>query len=233
MPPPQIKEESRVFGEAAKKPKKAANRKSATVKQSEQDLLFDLMGDSDMPAADLSATLNGSQNNSDLLADILGGGHSSVSSTPVPQQSNMNSIMDLFGSSGSSQPATVPQSTSADLFSTMSSPPPTQATPVAAPGHPCYKKNDLNVTLQLQRNSEGIILITARFSNTSLSQPKMNVGLQAAVPKTQKLQLNAISNADLGPGAEATQTMRVSGSKGVSCSSIPIVYLCEADCVYY
>ena len=55
----------------------------------------------------------------------------------------------------------------------------------------------------------------ARFTNTSLSSPKSNVGLQAAVPKTQKLQLNAISSADLGPGAEATQSMRVSGSKGV------------------
>lgn len=217
MPPPQIKEESRVFGEAAKKPKKSANRKPAAVKASEQDLLFDLMGDSDMPA---SATLNGSQNNADLLADILGGGpsmSSPQSSSPTPQESNMSSIMDLFGNSGPSQAPVIASTApaSSDLFSSMSSPPPPSA-PAGVSSHPCYDKNDLNVTLQLQRNSEGIVQVLARFTNNSLSESKSNVGLQAAVPKTQKLQLNAISSADLGPGADATQTMRVSGSKGVS-----------------
>lgn len=222
MPPPQIKEESRVLGEAAKKPKKATNRKSGIVKQTEQDLLMDLMGDSNAPAGGLSATANGSQNNADLLADILGG--SSVSSppshvaSPASQKSNVSNILDLFDSSSSGPipsrpPATT--STSSDLFSSMTSPPPPTTTPSGGPAHPCYSKNDLTVTLQLQRNAEGTVLVLARFNNTSLSSPKSNVGLQAAVPKTQKLQLNAISSADLGPGAEATQSMRISGSKGV------------------
>ncbi|CAI4212162.1 unnamed protein product [Parascedosporium putredinis] len=45
MPPPQIKEESRVLGAAAtsKKSVKAMNRRSKVVKPTEQDLLFDLM----------------------------------------------------------------------------------------------------------------------------------------------------------------------------------------------
>jgi AP-1 complex subunit gamma-1 len=235
MPPPQIKEESRVLGEAAKKPKKAPNRKSGIVKQTEQDLLMDLMGDSNEPAGDLSATANGSQNNADLLADILGSG-SSVSSppshvaSPVPQQSNVSNIMGLFGASPSGPiqsrpPATT--STSSDLFSSMSSPPPQTVAASGPPAHPCYSKNDLTVTLQLQRNAEGTVLVLARFTNTSLSSPKSNVGLQAAVPKTQKLQLNAISSADLGPGAEATQSMKVSGSKGVRVMFLPsdILYL--------
>jgi AP-1 complex subunit gamma-1 len=222
MPPPQIKEESRVLGEAAKKPKKATNRKSGIVKQTEQDLLMDLMGDSNAPAGDLSATANGSQNNADLLADILGG--SSVSSppshvaSPASQISNVNNILDLFDSSSSGQMPSRPPgttSTSSDLFSSMSSPPPPTVTPTGGPTHPCYSKNELTVTLQLQRNAEGTVLVLARFTNTSLSSPKSNVGLQAAVPKTQKLQLNAISSVELGPGAEATQSMRVSGSKGV------------------
>jgi AP-1 complex subunit gamma-1 len=46
MPPPQIKEESRVLGPATTKKSKAANRKSKIVKPSEQDLL-DIM---DTPA---------------------------------------------------------------------------------------------------------------------------------------------------------------------------------------
>lgn len=223
MPPPQIKEESRVLGEATKKPKKAAaNRKSGIVKQSEQDLLFDLMGDNDTP----TTTMNGSQNNADLLADILGDGLSvssppSHAASPTPQQSNMASIMDLFGPSPSapatSQAApTASTSNSTDLFSMPSQPPQQQPATSGPSAHPCYSKNDLTVTLQLQRNAEGTVLVLARFNNTSFSSQMSNVGLQAAVPKTQKLQLNAISSADLGPGAEATQSMRVSGSKGVS-----------------
>jgi AP-1 complex subunit gamma-1 len=214
MPPPQIKEESRVLGEATKKPSKAANRKSRQIKPTEQDLLFDLMGDSSVPAADLGAA-NGSQNNADLLADILGGSSISPQTTsPTAQQSNMSSIMDLFGSSSNTpQPSSTPSN---DLFD-MSSPPP-QAQPQApsVPSYPCYDKNDLNVTLQVQRNAEGIVQIQAKFRNTSMNAAKSNVGLQAAVPKTQKLQLNAITSADLGPMAEATQSMRVSGGKGVS-----------------
>jgi AP-1 complex subunit gamma-1 len=58
--------------------------------------------------------------------------------------------------------------------------------------------------------------VMARFRNGSMHQPLSAVTLQAAVPKTQKLQLNAMSNPELGPGGEATQTMRITGSKGVS-----------------
>jgi AP-1 complex subunit gamma-1 len=213
MPPPQIKEESRVLGEATKKSTKASNRKSKSVKPAEQDLLFDLMGDGGMPAADLGT--NGSQNNTDLLADILGGSTSSPPPTSPPQQSNMSSIMDLFDTSGTTQPARGASAPSNDLFSGMSSPPPQPAAPVI-PTHPCYDKNDLNITLQLQRNAEGTVQVMARFRNNSMHQSISSVALQAAVPKTQKLQLNAMSNPDLAPGSEATQSMRITGSKGVS-----------------
>ncbi|TVY37251.1 AP-1 complex subunit gamma, partial [Lachnellula subtilissima] len=210
MPPPQIKEESRVFGESMKKTNKASNRKSKIVKPAEEDLLFDLMGDGNPPAA-----AEGSSNNADLLADILGGSTSPTTSPP-PQQSNVSSIMDLFGSSGPSAPSQPTPSASAassDLFSGMSSPSPQPAAPTV-PTHPCYDKNDLNITLQLQRNSEGTVQVMARFRNKSMHQPLSTVALQAAVPKTQKLQLNAMSNPELAPGAEATQSMRITGSKG-------------------
>ncbi|KAH8665121.1 adaptin N terminal region-domain-containing protein [Tricladium varicosporioides] len=209
MPPPQIKEESRVLGEAAKKSTKVSNRKSKAVKPAEEDLLFDLMGDG--PAAtDLGA--NGSSNNADLLADILGGSGSPAAS-PGPAKSNMSSIMDLFDNSAPSQPPANAPTPSNDLFSGMSSPPPQPAAP-SIPTHPCYDKNELNITLQLQRNAEGTVQVMARFRNNSMHQSLSGVTLQAAVPKTQKLQLNAMSNPELGPGVEATQTMRITGSKG-------------------
>ena len=214
MPPPQIKEESRVFGEATKKSTKASSRKTKTAKPAaEEDLLFDLMGDGAAPP-DLGAT-NGSQNNADLLADILGESSGPAASSR-PQQSNASAIMDLFGTNTPSQPASYAPPPSNNPFSGMTSPPPQAPTPAGIPTHPCYDKNDLNIQLQLQRNAEGTIQVMARFKNDSMHQPLSNVSLQAAVPKTQKLQLNAMSSQDLSPGGDATQTMRITGSKGVS-----------------
>ena len=224
MPPPQIKEESRVLGPAPTKKAKAANRKSRVVKPTEQDLL-DIMDAPESSGGALSP-LNGSQaTNSDLLADILGGSPTSPgpsSSSPPPQQSNVSSIMDLFGSGAgqtSSSPAP-PSSSNSDLLGmggmgSMSTPQQTQASQAPA-GIPCYDSNGLNITFQIQRNAEGIIQATARFQNTSGSGALSNVGLQAAVPKTQKLQLLNISSTELATGATATQLMRVSGCKGVS-----------------
>jgi AP-1 complex subunit gamma-1 len=211
MPPPQIKESSRVLGEATKKTKKSANRKSKLVAKptTDQDLL-DLMGDS--TSAPLASPTNGAQSNTDLLADILGGSTSPTTSPP-PQSANTASIMDLFsqGPAPSTQ-SPAPPGSGLDVFG---APPPQQAaTPVPPAGLPCYDANGLKVTLQLQRNAEGAIQVAARFSNFS-AFPLSNVGLQAAVPKTQKLQLMSISNSDMAPGAEATQTMRILGSKGV------------------
>ena len=220
MPPPQIKEENRVLGEATAKEKKKANRRSKPIKVSEQDLLMDIMGDSVPSPAPVNGT---SQNNADLLADILGGTTSpappSNTGTPTPQ-SNMSAIMDLFGS-GPAQPTPPPQGAAAappssgmDLLGQMGSSTPTS--PAAAPaGFPCYNNNGLVVTIATQRNAEGIVRALARFRNAS-GGPLSSVGLQAAVPKSQKLQLNSISSTELAPGTEATQAMRVQGAKGVS-----------------
>lgn len=219
MPPPQIKEESRVLGASTtKKSSKAANRKSKVVKPTEENLLFDLM---DGPAP--TSPPPESQSNTDLLADILGGsGPTSPApgaTSPQPQQSNVSNIMDLFStpSPGQTQPAAAPPpgppQSSMDIMSSLSSTSPAPAAPPA--GVPCYDANDVNITMQVQRNAEGMIQATARFRNGSAGSLS-NVGLQAAVPKSQKLQLLGISSTELGPGAEATQMMRVSGCKGVS-----------------
>ncbi|KAI3543949.1 hypothetical protein CSPX01_05964, partial [Colletotrichum filicis] len=219
MPPPQIKEESRVLGAATTTKKaKAANRKSRVVKPTEQDLLFDLM---DTPPTTTPAA--GGASNTDLLADILGGTSSPPTSTsPGPQQSQAASIMDLF-SQGPAQPVGSPVpvmgGSNMDLMSSMSAvatpPPQAQAAPQAPAGLPVYDNNGLNVSFQIQRNAEGLVQVIGRFRNSGPG-PLSNVGLQAAVPKTQKLQLMAISSTDVGPGAEATQRMIVSGAKGIA-----------------
>ncbi|KAL8801001.1 MAG: hypothetical protein Q9200_007075 [Gallowayella weberi] len=220
MPPPEIKEEQRVLGEATPKQKKASAAAKARrpAKQTEQDMLLDLMGNTDLPAADLSTTVNGTQNNADLLADIIGGGHSVSSPPPQAATNTTNSIMDLFNSQPSngipSQPAQQHASASADLFSGLSSPPPQQQTPSnTGTAHQAYSKNDLTVTLTVQRSPAGA-QVTARFLNTSNFDCFSGVGLQAAVPKSQKLQLNAINKADLEGGEEAVQSMKIIGVQG-------------------
>lgn len=229
MPPPEIREEQRVLGEASKKRLSKVPAKKKPSQVTEQDMLLDLMGDTNMPTADMSSTLNGNHQNADLLADILGGGQSAPVSSPPAQTSspapagNMASIMDLFDaqpSSAAPQPS-APQpsvaSPSNDLFGGMSSPPP-QSAPQAQV-QTAYNKNDLAITFQVQRSGSAV-QVMARFRNNSDFERFTDVALQAAVPKSQKLQLQGISSSELDGGQEATQQMRVISVSGVSSCSV-------------
>ncbi|KAF2114474.1 AP-1 complex subunit gamma-1 [Lophiotrema nucula] len=221
MPPPEIREEQRVLGEATKKTKARAPKKKPAQAATE-DLLLDLMGD---PGMDTNGPANGSQTQStDLLADIMGGGPSTSSPAPQtksPPPSNVNSIMDLFSnpSTAPAQQARPPpqQSASLDLFGSTASPPPQTSTPPVASGpptHPVYNKNDLQITFQLKRDASAIQLL-ARFRNTNDFGGRLgSVNLQAAVPKSQKLQLQPISSSELDGGQDAMQQMRVTALNG-------------------
>ncbi|KAB8236394.1 clathrin associated protein complex large subunit [Aspergillus alliaceus] len=221
MPPPEIREEQRVFGAPTKKrqSKILKDKTKKAVKPAEQDMLLDLMG-GDEPAT--SPTGNGSQNTADLLADILGGGSGLSSPAPQPTQkpaqSNTAAIMDLFGSNGntpSPRPAE-PTSSSLDLLGGLASAPPATSTPPpsAAPAHTAFDKNDLALTLQVQRGSGGNAQIQARFRNSSNFSRFSGVGLQAAVPKSQRLQLSAINKTDLDAGEEGIQLLKVASMNG-------------------
>lgn len=228
MPPPEIREESRVLGEATNKKRQSKILKKKPTAAATEDLLLDLMGDGPSPAAN---TNGNTAQSADLLADILGGDAPSTSSPPTTTSSpaptnNINSIMDLFGSgpTGSPAPAASQQaaapSGSMDLFG-MSSPPPQTSTPSAPagpPAHPVYNKNSLAITFQIKRDANAVQVL-ARFKNTGGGHLG-GVTLQAAVPKSQKLQLQPISASELGAGTEGTQQMRVTGVSGVS-ESIP------------
>lgn len=225
MPPPEIREEQRVLGQATKKPNRSASKKKKPSQMTEQDMLLDLMGGSDSFAPE--ATTNGSQSNAGLLADILGGDvPTQATSPPTQSRSNVDSIMDLFNPSPSvpstATPAAAPSSSASnDLFGSMGSPPAAAHSPLPASAHAAYNKNGLHITFQLQRNPSGIQIL-GRFRNTGGAK-LANVSLQAAVPKTQRLQLQQISTTEIGPGGEATQQLRVVGVNGVSlCLRCPV-----------
>ncbi|KAJ5332190.1 uncharacterized protein N7506_005973 [Penicillium brevicompactum] len=223
MPAPEIREEQRVLGApTTKKRQSKVLRSKATTKAAkpaEHDLLLDLVG-GDAPVT--SPTSNGS-NTADLLADILGGdsGLSSPSPGPAAQQNPNSAIMDLFGSNGPSpspQPAQQ-SSASMDLLGGgmgASAPSPSASpAPVSAstPAHTALNKDGLVLTLQVQRSGPNA-QIMARFRNESNFDRFTSVGLQAAVPKSQRLQLSAISKAELDAGDEGTQSMRVTALNG-------------------
>lgn len=229
MPPPEIREEQRVLGPATKKrgSKLLKEKTKKSSKPAEQDMLLDLISGTDVEPAP-SPTAGSSQNTADLLADILGGGDSGVSS-PAPQPAqqpaatNTSAIMDLFGSNGatpSPRPAE-PASASMDLLGgggmgSTAPAAPTAAEAAAAPAaHPAFNKNDLNLTLQVQRSGSNA-QIQGRFRNESNFNHFSSVGLQAAVPKSQRLQLSAINKAELGAGEEGMQMMKVTALNGVS-----------------
>lgn len=219
MPPPEIKEEQRSLSESTKKRQsKPTTTKPKISKMAEEDMLLDLMGgDDNMPAVDLSATLNGSRDNANLLADILGGGDS-LSSPPPQQQSsqparsNVADIMNLFDTP--SQPPTqrAPQPTAnADLLASGNSAVPAESAPSQAQQHTAYTKNDLLLTFQTRRDATSVQVL-ARFRNRSTSATFSGLNLQVAAPKSQKLQLQALAKDSLEPGQEATQNMRVTAA---------------------
>ncbi|KAK5173810.1 clathrin associated protein complex large subunit [Saxophila tyrrhenica] len=228
MPAPEIREEQRVLGESnTGKNKRKSNAPAARKRPTqitEQDMLLDLMG-GDAPTSDGMGVNGGQQggNNADLLADILGGGNEMTSPTatsPIsngaPAKSNTASIMDLFDSGPSPQPPQQQQqqsrSASNDLFGT-TSPPPQQQQQPQAQAHVAYNKNDLLITFALSRTPQAVS-VQARFRNNSMFESFGQLNLQAAVPKTQKLQLQALDKGELGPGEEAGQGMRVGGVNG-------------------
>ncbi|GAB7353024.1 hypothetical protein MBLNU459_g3580t1 [Dothideomycetes sp. NU459] len=224
MPAPEIREEQRVLGEATKKRTSKILTKKKPSQVTEQDMLLDLMGDTSMPSADVSSTLNGTQHNTDLLADILGGAQPGPVSSHSPQATspaaagNMASIMDLFDAAPSNSAAAQPTSSQRavgtsnnDIFSGATSPPPQPSQ--QAPVHTAYNKNDLVITFQVQRSGSAV-QVMARFRNNSNFERFTDVSLQAAVPKSQKLQLQGISSSELDGGQEATQQMRIVSVSG-------------------
>ena len=215
MPPPEIRDDQRVLGEPSARQKKAAAASAAGHKKrvpsrsvKPQDDLLDLMGGGDDAPAPQP---NGAPDNASLLADILGGPEPTSAPPAQPARTNnTQDIMGLFGSSSSAS-AAAPQRTGSAMDDLLGG---DGAAPAAGPAaHPAYRKNGLHVTIQVQRAAQQILAL-ARFRNEGTFERLAGVGLQAAVPKSQKLALNTITQAELAGGEEATQQMRITSASG-------------------
>ncbi|KAJ7504515.1 adaptin N terminal region-domain-containing protein [Mycena galericulata] len=209
MPPPEIK--ATVIGVVSEE-KPVGSTKSTTVD--------DLIGSADDLVSG-SGPVNGhtpAQNNEDLLRDIFGGGSDQSTSPPPAQRSTVDDIMGLFGP-GPTAPATSP-SAAAALPTSMSAfnlpavqspqPPPPQPAAPRLTSYTAYEKNELKITLTPQTSAAqpGTVMILARFQMSG-SSPATGLNFQAAVPKSQQLQMLPMSNPDINPGSIETQRMRV------------------------
>ncbi|KAH8832639.1 gamma-adaptin [Flagelloscypha sp. PMI_526] len=204
MPPPEIK--ATVMGTSSEK-KPVGSTKASTAEAS-------LLGDDDIPTASSgSATM---QSNQDLLAEIFGS--SSASSTmpvasptaPAPKSNPIDDILGLYPSASSPPPAAAPPAAAMQsLFdpSPAQSPPPPPAQPQLQ-AYSAYEKNGLTITLTPQTSPAhpGVVLVLVRFNNSSPG-PVTGLNFQAAVPKSQQLQMSPMSN-------PTTQKMKITAPPG-------------------
>jgi AP-1 complex subunit gamma-1 len=223
---------------AAKKPGQPASQqpKPGGIKAvSDQDILLDLMGDGDpapMPVAGQAhGAVNGAQSGADLLADILGGSDL-LSSAPPPNAAVPGAAPPALQQPHPTSATTNARSAILDLFDAgggvggagaAATPPMTAAAagrPPAPPQYQAYNKGNLFISLQVQRSTAEAEMaqVTARLRNNGTANISQ-LALLAAVPKSQRLQLSALSSTTLAPSQEATQTMKITGVKTVSTDS--------------
>lgn len=175
--------------------------------------------------------------NVDLLADLFGGGSPQpASSSPAPASANTasNNLMDLLGGEMSTahQPASPSTNYGLDslaglgqalpsspLSSSVGSPAThTTQTSQAAGGYEAYTKNGLTIRLlpSKDRSNPAIINIQVLFSNNGSQGVISDLQFQAAVPKSQRLQMNAATSHIVQPNTTEKQLMRINNPQQVS-----------------
>lgn len=169
--------------------------------RADQDALLDLAGGDAAPPAAAPK-----QNTHELLADIFGGGDAPPAAA-APQKSSTSDILGLFDAPTPQPSASVAQTTSAlqdlDIFGESA---PAAPTP---PEQEAYNSHGVRVAFRVDKSTAQEVHLQARFA---AQQPISGLSFQAAVPKSQKLQMFPITSSSIGPGAEATQAMQVTGA---------------------
>ncbi|KZS94449.1 Adaptor protein complex AP-1 gamma subunit [Sistotremastrum niveocremeum HHB9708] len=214
MPPPELK--TTVIGTVSE------NRKVGSTR-TDKDAVTDLLGDETLSSSHSAPepTAQSAQSTQDLLSEIFGGG-SSTSTAPPPAtraKSTIDEITSLFAASpvANQAPAAPAAAPTNNQFSSLAGLPsqPSQPPPPPRPSYTAYEKNGLKITLTPQTSAAkpGVVNILVRFQITG-DTPASGVNFQAAVPKTQQLQMLPMSNANIQKGATETQQMRIVAPQG-------------------
>ncbi|KAF7732762.1 clathrin associated protein complex large subunit [Apophysomyces ossiformis] len=159
------------------------------------DLLADLFGSNELTTKQSTpAAAPASVGGGNALLDLLGAGEQHMAQTKSPIQINNNlDPLALLGQAQSVKPASG------------------AAMQTSAPnGYEAYSKNNLTIRFvpSQDRHNHAILNIQALFYNSG-SQPISNLSFQAAVPKSQRLQMASASSNTVEPNSTEKQLMRI------------------------
>ena len=206
------------------------------------DLLADIFGggassgSSPVPPATSSSS---SLTKNSALMDLLGGGDVQPQQSSTPPSSNpspdpLASLGLSMGGAGTSSPSSAQRSISPAFSSgspamANSSPtlPTTQSTSSSPTtnGYQAYGKNGfvINLVPAKDRNNAAIINIQVLFQNNTEGNIS-SLQFQAAVPRSQKLQMAPASSSTVQPGGTEKQLMRINNPQQVK-QSFMIIHL--------
>ncbi|KAI8329608.1 adaptin N terminal region-domain-containing protein [Choanephora cucurbitarum] len=225
--------EARTIIQATTKSESARQNSTSVAGPSDQDLLLDLMGvgtsggggdgsggglglEQEMVSSPVASTptaappSSSSTSNADLLADLFGGSSSSPAApAAAPAAPMSHDLMDLLGG-GNTMRSPAPQTApAAGLNSPVAS--------TQAPGYEAFAKDGLRIRLvpSRDRNNPNIINVQILFINDGSQGVISNLQFQAAVPKSQRLQLNTASSSTVAPNTTEKQLMRINNPQQV------------------
>lgn len=183
-----------------------ASSSSAAPQQSNVDLLADLFGSSGSPTSPSQSqqsptTISHATGNS--LLDLLGG-DSQAAAPAAASPSGLDSLAGLSSSLGAASPPS-------------QQPPQQQQQQQTTPGYEAYTKNGLRIHLvpSRDRKNPAIINIQVLFNNSGSQGTVTDLQFQAAVPKSQRLQMATASNTTVEPSGTEKQMMRINNPQQV------------------
>ncbi|KAI9280210.1 adaptin N terminal region-domain-containing protein [Umbelopsis sp. AD052] len=196
---------------------------------SDQDLLLDLMGVGTASGGAAQATPEASPispstsskappagNNMDLLADIFGSGSQPAPQSPPPSMGG-GGLLDMLGQDTPTSPRAQQQRATSPGLQSMASL--GQALPSGRDNrHQAFAQDGLVIYLTPTRDQQNptVINIQITFANDGSQGTISEMQFQAAVPKTQRLQMAAASSNVIQPGSSEKQMMRVANPQQVS-----------------
>ncbi|KAI9302606.1 adaptin N terminal region-domain-containing protein [Cunninghamella echinulata] len=188
-----------------------ANSAPSSSKQN-VDLLADIFGSSGSPTTEpsqspsLSSAVNPTNNGGNSLLDLLGD-TSTTNTTGLNNMADLSSSLTQINNSSNNDN---------DIFST-GSPVSSPSQQQNIPGYEVYSKNGFMIHLvpSPDKNNPAILNIQVLFNNNGSQGTITNIQFQAAVPKSQRLQMASASNSSVTPYTTEKQMMRINNPQQV------------------
>lgn len=193
----------------------SSSRTPASKPQSDIDILTDLF--TSPPSTTASQAVSSGRSftsDGDDILNLFGDSAPTAGTAPTSPSSAPLGGGDVFASLGGLSLAQKPQSRPS---SQSASSPISLGSPTSPRQHQVYSKNGLQIYFRPARDATNpnIVNITVNFGNDGSQGTISGVLFQAAVPKTQRLQMQPPSSTVIAKEGEATQVLRVANPNQV------------------